>query len=149
MAVAYREVVVASRKSDRASEMGQEIARLRKERGFTQAALAGRLALSLEGYRMYEKGYSRVRAEAIPKWARALDMPAPELAARLGIELGVEANASPLARQVAAILGPERGDMIEQIVNEIADLPEADQRVVLDGMRDQIAGRKARLRLVN
>jgi transcriptional regulator with XRE-family HTH domain len=115
--------------------MGRQLVGLRKERGLTQAQLAERLGLSTEGYRMYEKGYSRVRADSLPRWARALNLPAPALAAKLDIPLGVDPDASALAREVAALLGPEEADEIDAIVRELAPLPPAARRRALDMMR--------------
>jgi transcriptional regulator with XRE-family HTH domain len=126
---------VASRKSAETARMGRQLAGLRKERGLTQAQLAERLGLSLEGYRMYEKGYTRVRADNLPRWARALNLPAPALAARLDIPLGVEPDASALAREVAALLGPDEADEIDAIVRELEPLPTAARRRALDMMR--------------
>jgi transcriptional regulator with XRE-family HTH domain len=115
--------------------MGRELASLRRGRELTQAQLAERLGLSVEGYRMYEKGYTRVRADNLPRWARALGMPAPALAVRLGILLGVDPDASALAREVATLLGPDEADEIDAIVRELAPLPPAARRRALDMMR--------------
>ena len=108
---------------------------MRRERGLTQAQLAERLGLSVEGYRMYEKGYTRVRADNLPRWARALNMPAPALAARLEIPLGVDPDASALAREIGALLGPDEADEIDAIVRELEALPPAARRRALDMMR--------------
>lgn len=124
-----------SRKSAEVARMGRELASLRRGRGLTQARLAERLGLSVEGYRMYEKGYTRVRADNLPRWARALDMPAPALAAQLDIPLGVDPDASALAREVGTLLGPDEADEIDAIVRELAPLPPSARRRALDMMR--------------
>jgi transcriptional regulator with XRE-family HTH domain len=126
---------VTSRKSAEGARRGRQLAGLRRERGLTQAQLAERLGLSVEGYRMYEKGYTRVRADNLPRWARALNMPAPALAARLEIPLGVDPDASALAREVGALLGPDEADEIDAIVRELEPLPPAARRRALDMMR--------------
>ena len=126
---------MTARKSAEVARLGRELAGLRRERGLTQAQLAGRLGLSVEGYRMYEKGYSRVRADTLPRWARALDMPAPTLATRLDIPLGVDPDASALAREVGMLLGPNEADEIDAIVRELEPLPPAARRRALDLMR--------------
>ena len=84
---------------------------------------------------MYEKGYTRVRADNLPRWTRALGMPAPTLAARLNIPLGVDPDASALAREVGALLGPDEADEIDAIVRELEPLPPAARRRALDMMR--------------
>ena len=126
---------MTSRKSAEGARRGRQLADLRRERGLTQARLAERLDLSVEGYRMYEKGYTRVRADNLPRWARALNMPVPALAARLEIPLGVDPDASALAREVGALLGPDEADEIDAIVRELEPLPPAARRRALDMMR--------------
>ena len=84
---------------------------------------------------MYEKGYTRVRADNLPRWARALGMPPPALAAQLDIPLGVDPDASALAREVGTLLGPDEADEIDAIVRELAPLPPAARRRALDMMR--------------
>lgn len=102
MAVALAEVgaAVASRKTDEGVRMGAILESLRREQGLTQQELAARLPMSLEGYRNYAKGYGRISRNTLPKWARALNIPAPELAKRLGIELLAEPDASALRQQL-------------------------------------------------
>jgi transcriptional regulator with XRE-family HTH domain len=126
---------VTSRKSAETARMGRQLSGLRKERGLTQAQLAERLGLSVEGYRMYEKGYTRVRADNLSRWARALNLPAPALAVRLDIPLGVDPNAPGLAREVAALLAPDEADEIDAIVRALEPLPPSARRRALDMMR--------------
>lgn len=147
MAVAVAEVVaaVASRKTDEGVRMGLELEALRRERGLTQQEVADRLPMSLEGYRNYAKGYGRISRNTLPKWARALDIPAPELAKRLGIELLAEPDASALRQQLATLLPDANAAELDDLARKLATLSPFDQKQILDGWRDYLTGRIARL----
>jgi transcriptional regulator with XRE-family HTH domain len=145
MAIAVAEVRVAARKTERGIEMGLTLEAIRKERGFKQVQVAEALGMSLEGYRNYAKGYGRIRQEALPRWSRALDMPIPELAHRLSLDLLGEPDASGLREQITALLPDADAATTETLIREVALLPPADRREVLAGWRDTLAGRKAHL----
>lgn len=139
------EVFVSGRRSEEMIRRGALLRALRQEVGRSPAEVAQFVDLSVEGYRMYEKGYVRIRQEFLPKLALALDMQVGAVARRLEMPMLHEVEkGTSLFVQVAAILGPEKADMVEQIVSELADLPDSDQRLILEGIRDQIRGRKAR-----
>lgn len=124
MAVALAEVLVASRKTDEGMRMGDEIEAIRKEGPFTQQVVAARLGLSLATYLGYRRGYHRVTPNTLKKWAHALDIPAAELAKRLGIDLCLTgADASSLRRELAALLPDAGAAQMEATVRELAKLP--------------------------
>lgn len=140
------EELVPSRRTDEMIRRGGLLRDLRQEHGRTVAKMAEYLDLSPEGYRMYEKGYVKLRQELLPKLALALDMPIAAVARRLELPLlhEVPKTGSNLAIEVAAILGTEKANLLTQIVSELAELPHADQQIILEGMRDQIRGRMRR-----
>lgn len=147
MAIAVAEVmaVVASRKTEDGVRMGLELEVIRRERDLTQQQVADRLPMTLEGYRNYAKGYGRVNRNTLPKWAKALDLPAAELARRLGIELISEPDASGLRQELAALLPDADAAELDDLARRLATLPPSDRRQVLDGWRDHLTGRLARL----
>lgn len=108
---------------------------LRHEHGLTQAVVADRFGLSLEGYRAYEKGYSRLRADKLSTLAEALEVSAAELASRLG--LGLPSNTGALRSELAAVLGPDKAEMLEEVVEEIRDWPEDQQQFIVELFRNQ------------
>ncbi len=70
----------ASGPQDTASEtMGQRLARLRKERGWTQVELAERVGMVQTVLSDYERGKLRLNADNIVRFAQALDVTTDEL----------------------------------------------------------------------
>lgn len=143
MAVAISEVILLpSRPQHRRSpdlQYGARVASLRHDANLTQEQIAARLDLSKDGYRMYEKGYSRVRSDDVEKWARALNMPIPEVASRLEIPLyTVSPDTSDLRQLVATTLGPDNAEMVEAAVQLLAEKPIRDREVVLRVVLDLI-----------
>lgn len=70
----------ASLTQDTASEtMGQRLARLRKERGWTQVELAERVGIVQTVLSDYERGKLRLNADTIVRFAQALDITTDEL----------------------------------------------------------------------
>lgn len=59
--------------------MGQRIARLRKERGYTQVELAEKIGIIQALVSDYERDKLRPHAEMVARFARALDVSADEL----------------------------------------------------------------------
>lgn len=152
MAIALAEVYVASRKGvdrkPRDAAYGEKIADLRREAGYTQEAVAARFSdppLSKEGYRMYEKGYSHVRAEDLDRWGRAFGMPVTYIAAQLGINLyALPDDTSGLREWLAPHYGPDESAALEEFLLSMADLSPEDRRQIIEGLGDQIAGRHLR-----
>lgn len=115
---------------------GLILKRLRRESGRTQAAVAEAFGLSLEGYRAYEKGYSRLTVERLPRMAAALGVSPAELAARLSLTL--PADASALRRLVAAQLGPDNAGLVEEIVATLGGWPPSEQQFALQFVLNQV-----------
>lgn len=139
------EVLVTGRRSEEMIRRGAALRELRQETGRSAAEVARFVDLSVEGYRMYEKGYVKIRQEWLPKLSQAFGLPVAVVSRRLDLPLFTESvPALDLAESVAAVLGPEHGKMLDQIVAELAGLPDSDQRMILEGIQDQIRGRKRR-----
>lgn len=118
------EVTVASKRTEEGMRMGDEIEAIRKEGPFTQQQVADRLGLKLATYLSYRRGYIQVTPNTLKKWANALDVPAAELAHRLGIELCLTiADASALRRELATLLPDAGAAQMEATVRELAKLP--------------------------
>lgn len=147
MAIALAEVIVASRRTDEGMRMGEQIEAIRKEGPFTQQQVADRLGLKLASYLGYRRGYTKITPNNIQQWANALDYPVVKLANRLGIPLPAQADASGLRQELAALLPDASAADLDGYVRDLASLPISDQRQILDGLRDHIAGRKAHLGL--
>jgi transcriptional regulator with XRE-family HTH domain len=135
VAVALAEARSTNRKTDESVRLGVELERIRRDRGLTQLELAERLGMSVEGYRNYAKGYGRVTRDKLPRWARALEMPIPELARRLGISLLTEPDASGLRQELVTLLPEATADGAERLVRDLAELAPNEQRQVLDTVR--------------
>lgn len=143
MAIAVAEVMrgVASKKTAEGVRMGNELEKVRIERGLTQQDVADRLVMSLQGYLGYRKGYSKVTQKSLIRWATALGMPPARLAKRLGIELVVCESPDDLRGQLAALFGPDRGDEYARLLQDTADLSPEAHADVLNVARSYFTGR--------
>jgi transcriptional regulator with XRE-family HTH domain len=148
VAVALREVMAVPRKAPHQKapdpEYGRKIADLRDLSGLTQEKLAARLGLKKEGYRMYEKGYSRVGPGKVELWAKALDMPVRKVAEALDIKLFTTSAESCLSRELIALLPPEIAASAEDALRTIVDLPAPVQAQAVESLQNYLAGYLAR-----
>jgi transcriptional regulator with XRE-family HTH domain len=97
-------------------DMGQRIARLRKEQGLTQAQLAETLGVAQQTMAHYEVGRLRVAVAMVPVLARTLAVPIDELLEGPAVSKGKRRPAPKLQRQLA----------------HITQLPKAKQRSVTE-----------------
>lgn len=95
--------------------IGQRIARLRKERGYTQKELANKMGIIQALVSDYERDKLRLHAEMVARFAKALDISADEL---IGIK------ASPNSKNKTSLRLLRR-------LNKIETLPSAQQKMVL------------------
>jgi transcriptional regulator with XRE-family HTH domain len=110
------------------SSFGERLARIRKERGFTQVELAEKVGLIQVLISDYERGKLRPYADVVARFARALDVSADEL---LGLappqkQPGAQANRRFLRR-----------------LQLIQELPKRDQDALLRTIDVFIAVRKS------
>lgn len=113
--------VMAKRKAhsppERVEEtVGQRLARLRKERGFTQVELAEKTDLIQALISDYERGKLRLNAEMLIRFARALEVSADEI-------LGLDAEPKPKSKP--------RSRRIQRRLDALERLPKRDQETVL------------------
>jgi transcriptional regulator with XRE-family HTH domain len=113
------------KKSD--SELGKRLARLRKERGFTQVELAEKTEVIQSIISDHERGKLRPNHEMIVKIATALQISADEL---LGMDVSTK-KAGPVNRRFL-----RRMQAMEQ-------LPKRDQEALLRTIDAFISARKA------
>lgn len=105
MAVIAAEVLMAPRVDPATAHQARVLKDIRAERGLTQAQVAAGFGLSLEGYRAYEKGYSRLRVGRVADMAAALGISSAELASRLDLSLPMDS--ASLRQELAALFGPD------------------------------------------
>jgi len=108
--------------------LGSRIAQQRKDNNLTQVQLAETLGVSQPTMNAYELGQRRVPVSALPILAKAL-----------GVSLGELLGESPAATKKR---GP--APKLQQQVERLAQLPKAQQRVVmqmLDGVLAQAGSR--------
>jgi transcriptional regulator with XRE-family HTH domain len=96
-------------------ELGQQIAHLRKEQGFTQVQLAGLLGVSQQLIAFYEGGYRRIPVTLLPELAGILGIPAGEL---LG-QTNSRAKRGPTPK-------------LQQQLEQVSRLPRTQQKFVSD-----------------
>ena len=95
--------------------LGQRLARLRKEKGYTQVELAKKIGLTQGLVSDYELDKLRPYHEMIVRFALALDVTADEL---LGIDLPQKNSAKPNLK-------------IARRMKKIEELPPAQQKILL------------------
>lgn len=95
--------------------LGERLARLRRERGITQAELAEKLSLAQPNVSDYERGVLRLNADLILKLTQILNVSADEL---LGI--------ADMKRRRAV-----RSTRLSRRIEEIERLPRRDQEALL------------------
>ena len=115
---------MALSKEERAffAQLGERIAKLRKDQGITQVQLAERLGVSQQTITAYEVGRRRIQVSALPVIAHALGV---------GVEELVSANAKPAKR------GPT--PKLLQQLERVHALPKAKQRMVSDVLDSLLA----------
>lgn len=95
---------------------GQRLARLRKERGFTQIELAEKIGLVQTLVSDYERGKLRLNAEMLTRFALALEVTSDQI---LGIDRKAKSPGKPQARRILRRL------------QALEKLPKRDQETVL------------------
>jgi transcriptional regulator with XRE-family HTH domain len=107
--------------------IGQRIARLRKERGLTQKQLAEKVGIIQVLVSDYEKGKLRLHAEMVVRFAQALGVKTDEL-------LGLTGNVSEP--------GVAKPDLkIMRRLNRIASLPQDEQKIMLKAIDSWLQAR--------
>lgn len=114
----------AEKKKDAA--LGQRLARLRKERGFTQIELAEKLAVAQPIVSDYERGRLRPHPDMLTRFAAALQISADEL-------LGLEKSVQP----------PPVNRRFLRRLQAVDKLPKRDQEALLRTIDAFLAARKA------
>lgn len=99
--------------------LGQRLARLRKERGYSQVELAAKIGLTQPLVTAYERDTRRLHAEMVIRFARALDVSTDELL--LGKRLG---QAKPATAAHVSL-------KIIRRLQRIENLPETKQKTLL------------------
>jgi transcriptional regulator with XRE-family HTH domain len=98
--------------------IGHRIARLRKDRGFTQTELADKIGIMHHLVSDYEKGKIRLYDEMVARFAIAMNVSTDEI---LGLRNGQKVGAKPslkIIRRMKALEG----------------LPQSKQRTILDSL---------------
>jgi transcriptional regulator with XRE-family HTH domain len=111
------EVVMTVNEEVFSKELGQRIARFRKEQGLTQQQLADALRLKQYAVASYEIGRYRVPVALLPELARVLSVPVDDL---LGTPL-------PKSKR-----GP--APMVQRQLEKIQALPKDKQKFVLQAL---------------
>lgn len=124
------------------ASMGARLKALRERRGLIQSEVAERLGISYKTVSAYENDRAVLGSDDFPKWSEALGVSVAELTSSLG--LGLPAGSGHLRMELAALYGPDSGEEVERILRELADLPDTDQRQIIDSISDQVSGRHAR-----
>jgi len=116
----------AEKKADLA--LAHRLARIRKERGFTQVELAEKIGIIQGLVSDYERGKLRPHPEMLSRFATALQVSTDEL---LGLEPATKSNASPVDRRFLRRLRAIKG------------LPKRDQEALLRTIDAFLTARQA------
>lgn len=120
-----------------AVRLGSNLQKLRERVGKTQQQVADALVppLSNKTVSAYENGHAVLGADDFEAWAIALGVSVAELTSALG--LGLPLSATKLREGLSGALGPDKGDLMGEVVQEIRDWPERDQRFIIELFRRQ------------
>jgi transcriptional regulator with XRE-family HTH domain len=97
-------------------QLGQRIARLRKEHSITQAQLAEKLSISQQHIASFEKGIRKIPASMLPSISQILNIPLEDL---FGISDSKAVKRGPTPK-------------LQRQVELISQLPKTKQRFVMD-----------------
>jgi transcriptional regulator with XRE-family HTH domain len=102
--------------------IGQRIARLRKERGYTQIELADKIGIIQNLVSAYERDQLRLSSEMIIRFALALEVSSDDL-------LGISSSKESSGRKQAATKKPSL--KLLRRLNRIESLPMSQQKTLL------------------
>jgi len=105
---------------------GQHLARVRKQRGFSQVALAEKIGVTARVLCYYERETKRPPAHLLPKIAAALDLSLDELLGTKDVHLDGRSVDAKLLRKL----------------EKLKDLPAEDRRLVVQ-MIDSLAAKNS------
>lgn len=97
-------------------QLGQRLARLRKEQHITQVQLAETLGISQQHMASFEKGIRKIPASMLPKLSQILAVPLEDL---LGVSDSKAAKRGPAPK-------------LQQQLEQISQLPKIKQRFVME-----------------
>lgn len=100
---------------DLEKSLGERLAQLRKERGFTQTELAEKVGILQNIVSAYERGRLRLTAEMLIRFTKALGVSADEI-------LGIQTKPSN---------GPVKNRRLLRRLQQIDKLPKRDQEALL------------------
>jgi transcriptional regulator with XRE-family HTH domain len=100
---------------DLEKSLGERLAQIRNERGFTQTELAEKVGILQNIVSAYEKGRLRITAEMLLRFAKALDVSADEI-------LGIQTKPSN---------GSVKNRRLLRRLSHIDNLPKRDQEALL------------------
>lgn len=115
-----------------AVKLGFNLQKLRERVGKTQQQVADALVppISNKTVSAYETGRAVLGADDFEPWAIALGVSVGELTSALG--LGLPLSATKLREGLSGALGPDKGEILDEVVLEIRDWPESQQRFILE-----------------
>lgn len=117
--------------------LGRKLRAIRESLNLTQEDVGRRLGRDYRTVASYEHGRSHWKANDTSRWADAFGVSRTELESRLGMGLKVARDDEAFAAEAAAILGPDQGEMLAEVVDELADWPERERREILELIRLQ------------
>jgi transcriptional regulator with XRE-family HTH domain len=113
--VKYRTEEMMKKKPENDNEIGKRLARLRKEKGYTQKELAEKIGILWTALSDYERGKARLHDKIIIKLSAALEVSSDEI-------LGIAPEKSKKAQPSLKII---------RRLNQIEELPLGEQKTLL------------------
>lgn len=112
--------------------LGRKLKAIRESVGLSQVELADRLGINYRTVSHVERGRVHWRESNTAKWARAYGLSRAELENRLGFGLQVQHNDDAFAIEAAAKLGPDQGEILVDVIEELGNWPDRERREILD-----------------
>lgn len=121
--------------------MGLALREVRRERKLTQTEVAYCFGLTVEGYRLYERGATALRSDTLARLAECLGVTVEHLAARLGFGGGEPVVPLPvdLEQVIARLTGSRRaGVALAASTTRWRELAETSRNMILATIEDAI-----------
>jgi transcriptional regulator with XRE-family HTH domain len=116
--------------------LGQRLQVLRQRVGLTQEQVAARLGRDYRTISALENGRTHWRANDADRWAEAFGISKEELEVALGFGYRPAHDSDFKAAAVDA-LGPDQGELLAEVVEELADWPDVERRAILQFIKVQ------------
>lgn len=124
--------------SEEGKRIGLALRTLRRERKLTQTEVAYCFGMTVDGYRLYERGETSLRTESLPDLAKCLGVELATLAQRIGLGTGGESGPPEpdLEDELVRLTGKRSGVALAGAIRDWKRIPPSAQELIIATLRD-------------